>query len=242
MILHYAEATEENGVIVALNQEKAYNKIAHDYLWLTLDKYGLPPSFVNTVKSLYESAETLVIINGEKSSTFKVTRGVRQGDPLSCLLFNIAIEPLTEMIQQSHLEGFKTEQVERTIVFLFAVDTTVYLSERDNIGDLYAILQTWCIASGAKFDLEKTEVIPIGTKEYRDQVIRTAHTNQSSDPFNQNIRIAKDGQAVRILSAWLGNNINEHAIWSPIVEKIDSRLKRWDLKKPSIEGRKIIAQ
>ena len=48
MILHYAEATEENGVIVALDQEKAYDKIAHDYLWLTLDKYGLPPSFVNT--------------------------------------------------------------------------------------------------------------------------------------------------------------------------------------------------
>ena len=78
MILHYAKTTEENGVIVALNQEKAYDKIAHDYLWLTLDKYELPPSFVNIVKSLYESAETLVVINGKKSSTFKVTRGVRQ--------------------------------------------------------------------------------------------------------------------------------------------------------------------
>ena len=243
MILHYAEATEENGIIVALDQEKAYDKIAHDYLWLTLEKYGLPPSFINTVKSLYESAETLVIINGESSSTFRVTRGVRQGDPLSCLLFDIAIEPLAEMIRQSNLEGFKVGELEkRTIVSLFADDTTVYLSEKDNIGDLYAILQTWCMASGAKFNLEKTEVIPIGTRDYRNQVIQTAQTNQTSEPFNDSIRIAKDGQAIRILGAWIGNGIDELAVWSPIIEKIDARLKKWDLKKPSIEGRKIIAQ
>ena len=243
MILHYAEATEENGVIVALDQEKAYDKIAHDYLWLTLEKYGLPPSFIDIIKSLYDSAKTLVIINGESSSPFRVTRGVRQGDPLSCLLFNIAIEPLAELIRQSNLEGFKVHgQLERSIVSLFADDTTVYLSEKDNVGDLYAILQKWCIASGAKFNLEKTEVIPIGTKDYRTQVIQTARTNQTSDPFHENIRIAKDGQVIRILGAWLGNGIDELAVWSPIIEKIDTRLKRWDLKKPSIEGRKIITQ
>lgn len=240
MILHYAEATEENGVIVALDQEKAYDKIAHDYLWLTLEKYGLPTSFINTIRSLYESAETLVIINGESSSTFRVTRGVRQGDPLSCLLFNIAIEPLTEMIRRSNLVGFQVDQLERTIVSLFADDTTVYLSENDNVGDLYAILQAWCTASGAKFNLEKTEVIPVRTKNYREQVIQTARTNHTSAPFNENIRIAREGQAIRILGAWVGNGIDELAVWSPIVEKIDSRLRRWDLKKPSIEGRKII--
>jgi len=240
MILHYAEATEENGVIVALDQEKAYDKIAHDYLWLTLEKYGLPTSFINTIRSLYESAETLVIINGESSSTFRVTRGVRQGDPLSCLLFNIAIEPLAEMIRRSNLVGFQVDQLERTIVSLFADDITVYLSENDNVGDLYAILQAWCTASGAKFNLEKTEVIPVRTKNYREQVIQTARTNHTSAPFNENIQIAREGQAIRILGAWVGNGIDELAVWSPIVEKIDSRLRRWDLKKPSIEGCKII--
>ena len=54
--------------------------------------------------------------------------------------------------------------------------------------------------------------------------------------------LARDGQVVRILGAWIGNSIDELAVWSPIIEKIDVRLKRWDLKKPSIEGQKIIAQ
>ena len=43
----YAEATEENGIIVALDQEKAYDKIAHDYLWAALARFGIPEEFIN---------------------------------------------------------------------------------------------------------------------------------------------------------------------------------------------------
>ncbi|GBE79119.1 hypothetical protein SCP_0203160 [Sparassis crispa] len=100
-LIDYGEALEENGVIVALDQEKAYDKVTHDYLWRILDHMNIPPSFVNTIRSLYENAETVVIINGECSSPFKVTRGVRQGDPLSCLIFNLAIEPLACLLRNS---------------------------------------------------------------------------------------------------------------------------------------------
>ena len=64
MILNYAEAEKLDGAIIALDQEKAYDKIAHDYLWKVLDHFNFPPHFINTVKALYSHAETLVIING----------------------------------------------------------------------------------------------------------------------------------------------------------------------------------
>src|SRR5207245_2067975 len=118
----------------ALDQEKAYDKILHEYLWKTLEKFGLPISFINTVKSLYRNAESLVIINGEKSSKFRVSRGVRQGDPLSCLLFDIAIEPLAELLRQSNLQGFRTpNQQHRSIVSMFADDTTIYPLNRTKL-------------------------------------------------------------------------------------------------------------
>jgi hypothetical protein len=44
-MVNYAEATKENGLIVALDQEKAYDKICHDYLWRTMEKYNLPQTF-----------------------------------------------------------------------------------------------------------------------------------------------------------------------------------------------------
>jgi hypothetical protein len=73
LLIDYAEATETNGVIVALDQEKAYDKISHNYLWKTLKRLNLPQHFIDIVRSLYESAETVIIINGEISLPYKIT-------------------------------------------------------------------------------------------------------------------------------------------------------------------------
>jgi hypothetical protein len=85
---------EVDGVIVVLDQEKAYDKIRHPYLWSTLEAMNLPEEFIKTVKSLYRNAFTKVAINGIFSEPFHITRGVQQGDLLLCLLFNLAIKPL----------------------------------------------------------------------------------------------------------------------------------------------------
>ena len=71
-ILNYAEATEEDGAILALDQEKAYDKIRHDYLWKTLEAFHLPQPFIKTVQALYNNAHTKVAINGVLSETFRV--------------------------------------------------------------------------------------------------------------------------------------------------------------------------
>ena len=97
-IIDYAEATELDGAIVALDQEKAYDKIHHNYLWNVLSAFNLPRTFIKTIKSLYRNASTHVAINGFLSDPFKITRGIRQGDPLSCTIFDLAIEPLACMI------------------------------------------------------------------------------------------------------------------------------------------------
>ncbi|TFY76705.1 hypothetical protein EWM64_g7308 [Hericium alpestre] len=57
-MINFAEAMDENGVIVALDQEKAYDKVDHAYLWQTLKRYNLPDEFIRTVCSLYETAYT----------------------------------------------------------------------------------------------------------------------------------------------------------------------------------------
>ncbi len=48
-IINYAEIAKEDGMIIALDQEKAYDKIRHDYLWMTLQAFGLPAPFIWTV-------------------------------------------------------------------------------------------------------------------------------------------------------------------------------------------------
>lgn len=228
--------------MVAFDQEKAYDKIKHDYLWKTLKKYGIPDQFIQTVKSLYGTAYTTVFINGISSTIFKVIRGVRQGDPLSCLLFDIAIEPLADALRKSNLIGFQVPgEGRRIIATLFADDTTVYLSKEDDFGLLVKILDTWCLASGAKFNINKTEIIPIGKLEYRN-VLRTSRlmNGTAGTPIPNHIKIAAEDEPIRSLGALIGNEVGLIEPWSKILEKIDIKLELWERSHPTMEGRRLI--
>ena len=240
----YADFMEEDGTIIALDQEKAYDKIDHHYLLETLKKFQLPDKFIRTVHSLYENAETAVIINGVISSPFKVSRGVRQGDPLSCLLFNLAIEPLACMLRNAQeLSGYNIPGIaQKIIVSLYADDTTIYLSKTDSYADLLKILDKWCTASSAKFNIEKTEVIPTGTELHRQRVISTRCINPTDPPLPQEIRIAEDGSAVRNLGAWIGNGIKEVEPWEPILDKVRTTLQRWNKGHPTLDAKRHVVQ
>ncbi|KAJ7167391.1 hypothetical protein C8R43DRAFT_1161064, partial [Mycena crocata] len=147
------------------------------------------------------------------------------------------------MLRNSDLKGYKIPKVlDKVITKLFADDTTVYLAEGDKFSDLQVILDKWCAASSAKFNVGKTEVIPIGSLEHRAQVIETRQLCPEDIVLPDTIHIAKDGEAVRILGAQVGNNTENHTMWTPTIEKIDSALERWGRSHPTLEARRHIAQ
>jgi hypothetical protein len=192
-IISYAEITEENGTIITLDQEKAYDCIHHDDLWKVLEAFHIPAPFIRTIKSLYNHAHTWVAINGVLSLPFKVTRGVRQGDPLSCPLFDLAIEPLACMIRKNpDIHGLDIPCLtEKLVIKLFADDTNLYLSAHDRLDIVQETLDKWCATSGAKFNIEKTEIIPVGSKAHRCEVITTRKINQrDTSPLPAQIHIA----------------------------------------------------
>lgn len=241
LVLDAGDKGNAKGAIVCLDQEKAYDKIRHDFLWKTLEKMGFPETTINTIRTLYESAETSVILNGVIGEKFRIVRGVRQGDPLSCLLFDLAIESLAEMLRTSGLMGMHVEGADRPLVsMLFADDTTVFLHERDAPQTLFNTLVAWCRVSGARFNINKTIFIPIGEEEYRQQVRETRRLHPSQVvPIEDDVRIAEDGQPVRILGAFYGYNVDPDEIWKPVLEKTRLTLDRWARSKPTIRGRTI---
>lgn len=181
------------------------------------------------------------MINGKKGRAFNITRGVRQGDPLSCLLFDLAIEPLAAALRNSDLAGFNIPGVaERLIAALFADDTTTFLSENDRFEDLVSILDNWCLASRAKFNKGKTEALPVGSTSFRKRFTRERCLQANGPALPDDLRIAADGQSVRILGAWIGNKIDPATPWEPIVSTIKRNLARWEKRNPTMYGRKLI--
>ncbi len=250
MMMLWAEKNESNGAIVALDQEKAYDKVAHDYLWKVLERFGIPASFIKLTQSLYTNATTSVMINGVLSKAYRVYRGVRQGDPLSCLLFDLAIEPLSAMIRKSELEGFDIPRCGQTLkAVLFADNTTVYLSSRDDFQTLQTILDTWCSAAKARFNIGKTEIIPIGSEAFRKEMAETYWDTGGWQNYPRNVHVAQEGEAVRILGAFFGNGTSQAGIWTLVLTKIVAMRKplmeviaRWRTGHATLQGKRHVIQ
>ena len=244
LAIDYGRIMGKNGAIVLLDQEKAYDKILHPYLWKVLERFDLPRHYIRTIKHLYQGASTSVVINGVISEAFSVVRGVRQGDALSCLLFDLGIEPLAATIRASPLKGIEIRNADENVKCkFFADDCTTYLDETDDLESLERhALTPWCKVSGAVFNIAKTEVIPIGTEEYRTRLIETRKTHEGATPIPANIKIAVEGQPVRTLGAWVGNGVDQATPWTATIEKIAAALKRWEANHPTTEGRRLITQ
>jgi len=218
-MIHYCETYKKNGYILSLDQEKAYDKIAYNYLWHTLRKYRLPLKFIQKIQRLYRDAQTIVSMNKVLPQVIEIGRGIRQECPISCLLYDIAIEPLAESIRQSSLRGFRIQGLDKQIlVSLFADDTLVDMNKNDNKETL--AIKNFCEVSTAKFNDEKSEILPMGTKEYRDNMIRMRTMNKTTNnKIDQAIRIVEDKDSLRTLGAYIGNNNETSIQWEAILKR-----------------------
>lgn len=125
------------------------------------------------------------------------------------------------------LQGFKIPgQRENLVATLFVDDTTVYLSEFDKLEDLQEITKMWCVASGAKFNIYKTRIIPCGMKKFRKNLLKTRKMNQNTNPVLKDLYIAIESEPVQTLGAWVGNRVDKVSIWTLTLDKILANLDR----------------
>lgn len=63
--IEWCRKTETNGMIICLDQEKAYDRILHPFLWVSLKRFGFPRYFIETIKALYTNAQTKIILKAK---------------------------------------------------------------------------------------------------------------------------------------------------------------------------------
>ena len=94
--------------ILQVDQEEAFDKIDHDFLYKIINKMGFSNEFIQFVKILYRNNISYVTNNEYLSSPIKLLRGLRQGCPLSLPLYVIHGEVTTVNINNNeNIKGVK---------------------------------------------------------------------------------------------------------------------------------------
>jgi hypothetical protein len=97
-----------------------------------LMKLRIEGKYLNIIKAIYDKPRANIILNEEKLKPFLLKSRIRQGYPLSLLLFNIVLEFLTKAIRQE--EDIKGIQIGKEVVKLsiFADDMILYVKDPKN--------------------------------------------------------------------------------------------------------------
>ena len=88
-----------------MDLEKEFDKVDSGFLRLILIQIGMPPLVVNWIMACVTSVNFVFLVNGDPSGFFKSGRGIRQGFPLSPMLFLLRIEGLNRLILDSKNKG-----------------------------------------------------------------------------------------------------------------------------------------
>lgn len=140
--------------------DTAFDSVEWEYLWSCLEGYGFGPKFIKWVQLLYQSPTARVVANGWTSEWFNLSRGTRQGCPLSTLLYALAAEPLAISIRAG-LRGLESGTLTEKNS-MYADDTLLYLV--DSGPSLQKALQTieqFGTFSGLKINWEKSQILSI---------------------------------------------------------------------------------
>ena len=87
MIHHINQLKDKNHMIISIDAEKAFDKIQHQFMIKTLQKMVKEGTYLNIAKVIYDKLTAKIIPNGEKLKSLPLRSGIRQGCPLSLLLF-----------------------------------------------------------------------------------------------------------------------------------------------------------
>src|SRR5260221_828294 len=123
---------------------------------------GVSSELVSLIRDITYKCRSRVRINGGYSRPFTLARGVRQGDPLSCLLYDFAIEPLGMRLRPS-ISGLSVLSLPPAKLTMYADDTNLFVSAHEDLPAIGSCLADTSLTIGSKFNLEKTDVLPVGS-------------------------------------------------------------------------------
>ena len=237
-VAHLADSTGTNGYLVSLDQAKAYDRVDQSWLLQVLRRMNIDPDLCNTISDLVTGCHSRVRINGGYSTSFSLRRGVRQGDPLSCLLYNFSIEPLAMRLRAT-LQGFSLLSLPPVKLMFYADDLNLFLRAREPLAPIQQCLDESCFAIGSLFNVEKTDVKPLGRLAFKEACFASQSMDGEALPGGY---VLAPSSPLRVLGVWVGSPDMAKDRWSQLSSHISSISLWWTSIGTSLPNRVLVAK
>ena len=234
-VAHLSDATCMDGYIMSLDQAKAYDQTNLPWLVAVLTAMGVCSNLTTLIKDHTHRCRACVHINSGYSTPFHLLRGVWQGDPLSCLLYAFSLEPLGHQLQNK-IHSISVLKLPPAKLMMYTDDTNLFLSkEKDDIEAVAECLEHTSYAISCKFNLDKTDVLPVGSAHHKVATHKTGVRLPGA-------YVLVLGSALRILGIWIRCRKQAEPRWAQILSHIKSLISQWTAIGASILNRVLIAK
>ena len=194
---------DAKAALINLEQFKAFDRVDHQFLAAVLETAGFKPEFRKWISILYHNPQAVVQVNRKRSKAFVIQCSVRQGYPLSPLLYVLTLESLPHRLRGERafpaLCGVSFTGSVRVKIFAYADDITVFMSSRLDILAVKKAVKSYEKVAGAKVNFDKSEGLWLGAWRW-------------GDPLPGSFRWSD--RPVCILRVWFGPDL--HLEWAKV--------------------------
>jgi len=233
--IHTIKVKKIKACLLRLDLIKAYDKVDWGFLRLLLVHIGMDYLMVNWIMACVQNVRFAVLINGVPSNFFHCHRGLRQGCPMSPLLFILVMDGLSRLIcsakQNGFLRGIQVSPKRSMTHVLFVDDVLLFgVASEEEWKNYFEIVTTYSSASGMKISTTKSILIhserDLGSEITEIFSIATA-------PLDNGFK-------------YLGFNLKPNAYrigdWVWMWKKIENRISHWINRYLSLGGRLTLAK
>jgi exonuclease III len=227
-ILEYCNSENKPLALIALDQEKAFDRVEWKFLNKVLSKFNFGNNFRKWIQILYNTISSNIMCNGYISDQISPTRGLRQGCPLSALLYILTAETLACNIRKADIDGFTFPDSDKELrIKQYADDNILAITTNRSINNAFEVIRKYEEASGAKLNAQKTEGLWAGAWKDRQE---------------QPLGIKWVSDTLKLTGIQLGNIPVDELNFRSKLEKLRSVLAVWKQRNLSLKGKSVVIE
>ena len=223
-------------MVVKLDLANAFDMVSHTFLCQVMQRYGFTPDFISWVKACISKPWIALLVNGRAAPFFQASRGLRQGCPLSPLLYAIQASVLSYQLenarQEQDLPGIRIARGTKNINHAQFADDTILLGGASQIiaHRFKSEITRYCYASGSKINVRKSQIY--GWNVNPREMLEISRV--------LNMKGVVTWESFNYLGVPIFQVKPNSSAWQHIVEKIKSKVTGWGTAWLNLAGKVIL--